>query len=190
MTRKQEVKYMPNPFEAVWNTLKTVVDQEPKAPLHVGEVMSMWTYLTVINEAINYEELGLNTTSDNDVKDLLTDAKKLCESQSERLSKFLEKEGISLPPREQKKPVSDPNDIPLGVKLTDEEIANGVSLKIATAATECVLANSQSIRTDVGMIWTELYTEMLVFGTNTKVLLRKRGWLKVPPYYYPPGMPK
>ncbi|MFB4166082.1 hypothetical protein ACE1TI_20385 [Alteribacillus sp. JSM 102045] len=50
---------MPNPFEAFWNILKTLVDTEPKAPMHVGEVMSMWTYLTMINEAIRCEEIGL-----------------------------------------------------------------------------------------------------------------------------------
>jgi hypothetical protein len=28
------------------------------------------------------------------------------------------------------------------------------------------------------------------FGTSLKNTMRKRGWIKVPPYYYPPGMPK
>ncbi|WP_261134450.1 DUF3231 family protein [Bacillus sp. Marseille-Q3570] len=181
---------MSNPFEAAWNTLKTLVDDEPKNPLHVGEVTGVWTYLAVINEAIRYEEIGLNTTTDNDLKELLKDAKKLCESQSQRLSDFMQKEGIPLPPSPPKKPISDSNEIPLGSKLTDDEIANGVSLKIATAAVECAMANSQTIRTDVGIIWTEFYTEMLTFGATTKTLLRKRGWLKVPPYYSPPGLPK
>ncbi|MFN7252371.1 MAG: DUF3231 family protein [Anaerobacillus sp.] len=181
---------MSNPFEAVWNTLKTLVDTEPKSQLHVGEVMSIWTYLTVLDEALRYEEVGLNTTIDNEVKELLVDAKKLCESQSERLSRFMQKEGLPLPRSQEKKPVSEPNEIPLGVKLTDDEIANGVSLKIATAGLECAIGNSQAIRTDVGLIWTEFYTEMLAFGATTKTLLRKRGWLKVPPYYCPPGLPK
>jgi hypothetical protein len=181
---------MSNPFETAWNALKTVIDTEPKSPLHVGEVMSIWTYLTVLDEAIRYEEVGLNTTTDNEVKELLVEAKQLCESQSQRLSYFMQKEGIPLPPNQQKKPVSEPNEIPLGVKLTDDEIANGVSLKIATAGVECAVGNSQSIRTDVGLIWTEFYTELLTFGATTKTLLRKRGWLKVPPYYSPTGLPE
>ncbi|MBM7660263.1 hypothetical protein JOC85_001030 [Bacillus mesophilus] len=181
---------MSNPFEAVWKTLKSMVDIEPKSPLHVGEVMSFWTYLTVLDEAIRYEEVGLNTTTDDEVKELLVDAKKLCESQSQRLSNFMQKEGIPLPPGPKKKPKSEPQEVPLGVKFTDDEIANGVSLKIATAGIECALGNSQSIRTDVGLIWIELYTEMLTFGATTKSLLRKRGWIKVPPYYTPTGLTK
>ncbi|SDH38982.1 Protein of unknown function [Alteribacillus persepolensis] len=181
---------MPNPLEAVWHTLKTLVDKDPKAPLHVGEVMGLWTYLTILNEAIQYEKMGLNTTTDEDLKRLLTDAKKLCENQSRKISAFLQKEGIPMPPTTQQKPNSEPNDIPLGVKLTDDEIANGISIKIAAAGTECAMANSQTIRTDVGLMWTEFYAEVITFGATTKALLRKRGWLKVPPYYYPPGMPQ
>jgi hypothetical protein len=26
-------------------------------------------------------------------------------------------------------------------------------------------------------------------GFKLKTIMRKRGWIKVPPYYYPPGMP-
>lgn len=181
---------MTNPFEAVWSTFKTLVDNEPASPLHVGEVMSIWTYQTVLAEAIVYEEIGLNTTTDNEVIELLMDAKKLCVGQSQRLSEFMEKEGVPLPSSPQKKPKSESFEIPLGAKLTDDEIANGVSLKIATAALECAMANSQSIRTDVGLIWTEFYTEMLTFGATTKTLLRERGWIKIPPYYYPPGLPR
>lgn len=181
---------MVNPFEAVWNTLKTLIDDEPKSPLHVGEVMSCWTYLTVLSEAITYEEIGLNTTTDNEVRELLADGKKLCESQVKRMQDFLLKEGVPIPTVPETKPSSESNDIPLGVKLTDNEIANGISLKTATATVECSVGNAQAIRTDLGLLWTEFNAELLAFGATTKVLMRKRGWLKVPPYYYPPGMPK
>lgn len=181
---------MANPFEAIWNTMRTLVDDEPKTPLHVGEVMSCWTYFTILKEAIAYEEVGLNTTTDDEVKKLLADAKKLCDGQVKRLKAFMVKEGIPLPSGDETKPVSDPNDVPLGVKLSDNEIANGVSLKTATAAMECAMGNAQAIRADLNLMWTEFNAELLVFGTTTKVLLRRRGWLKVPPYYYPPGMPK
>ena len=181
---------MVNRFEAFWNTLKTLVDNEPKSPLHVGEVMGIWMYQTILLEALRYEEVALNTTTDDEVKELLNDAKKLCENQAQRLKDFMVKEGIPQPPGSQQKPVSEPNDIPLGVKLTDDEIANGVSLKIAAAALECAAAISQSIRSDVGLFWTDFYLEMITFGATTKTLMRKRGWLKVPPYYYPPGLPE
>ena len=41
---------MPNPFEAVWNTLKIAIDNvdEPKSPLHVIEVGDLWKYVTFV----------------------------------------------------------------------------------------------------------------------------------------------
>lgn len=53
---------MPNPLEAIFNMLRIAFDNtnEPKSPLHVIEVGDMWTYLTLVEEFIRYEEIGLN----------------------------------------------------------------------------------------------------------------------------------
>ncbi len=178
---------MGNPIEAVWNLLKTRLDVEPKSPLHVIEVGDVWKYLATLEEFIRYEEIGLNTTVDDEVKEMLTDAIKMCESQAKRLSQFMANEGISLPPSSTAKPVSDPNSVPLGVKLTDDEITNGVAFKIVNLMLMCGKGQADVVRNDLGIIWIEFYTELITFGTTLKTLMRKRGWIKVPPYYYPPG---
>ncbi|MGG3471218.1 hypothetical protein ABES02_27565 [Neobacillus pocheonensis] len=48
---------------------------------------------------------------------------------------------------------------------------------------------SQSIRNDIGLKWARLQTEKMVLAMEVKIAMRKRGWIKVPPYYYPPGAP-
>jgi hypothetical protein len=183
---------MSNPFEAIWSMLKISVDttNEPKSPLHIIEAGDCWTYLTLMEEFIRYEESGLNTTTDDEVKEMLNDVIQLCESQVQSLKKFMKKEGIPLPDATAPKPNSDPNDIPLGVKLTDSEIANGVAFKLVTCLQACSKGQAASIRDDIGRMWLQLYLEWAIFGTTLKTLMRKRGWLKVPPYYYPPGSPQ
>ncbi|MGM0847063.1 MAG: DUF3231 family protein [Bacillota bacterium] len=183
---------MANPFEAAWNALKTKVDStdEPKAPLHVIEAGDCWKYITLMEEFIRYEEIGLNTTVDDEVKEMLTDMVKVCESQVEKLSLFMKKEGIPLPDVTSSKPESQPNSIPLGVKLTDDEITNGIAFKLVTSMMASAKGQADSVRNDVGLMWFGFYTEWTNFGTTLKTLMRKRGWLKVPPYYYPPGMPR
>ncbi|MBG9451170.1 hypothetical protein ABE67_18160 [Cytobacillus firmus] len=183
---------MPNPLEAIFNMLRIAFDNtnEPKSPLHVIEVGDMWTYLTLVEEFIRYEEIGLNTTSDDEVKEMLTDVVKICESQVKRLSTFMRKEGIPLPDVTSAKPHSAPNEIPLGVKLTDDEITNGVAFKLVTCSTACAKGQADSVRNDAGNMWTEFFLEWTIFGATLKTLMRKRGWLKVPPYYYAPGTPK
>ncbi|WP_158738691.1 DUF3231 family protein [Alteribacillus sp. YIM 98480] len=182
---------MSNPFEAVWNILKTSIDNtnEPRVPLHVIEVGDCWKYITIKEEFIRYEETGLNTTTDDEVKEMLTDVIRLCEAQVRSLSQFMKKEGILLPDVTSAKPNSDSKDIPLGVKLTDDEISNGIAFKLVTCMQACAKAQADAIRNDIGMMWCQFYTEWVTFGNTLKTLMRKRGWIKVPPYYYPPGSP-
>ncbi|EDL66357.1 DUF3231 family protein [Bacillus sp. SG-1] len=182
---------MANPFETVWNTLKTAIDNidEPKSPLHIIEAGDCWNYLTLMEEFIRYEEIGLNTTTDDEVKEMLKDIISLCEGQVKALSDFMKKEGIPLADVTSAKPESEPNDIPLGVKLTDDEITNGIAFKLVTCMTASAKGQADSVRNDVGLMWFGFYTEWTTFGTTLKMLMRKRGWLKVPPYYYPPGLP-
>lgn len=173
---------MPNPFEAIWNSLKTITDTD-LSPLHVGEVMISWTYLTMIKEMMRFEEIGLNTTIDQEVKEVLIAAYKMCKSQAERLEAFLIKEGIPLAETTSPKPQTSPSDVPAGVRITDDELMNGVSIKVAAAIMECATGQAQSIRHDMGMIWVEFHSELLTFGTSLKTIMKNRGWLKVPPYY-------
>lgn len=183
---------MPNPFEAVWNLLKTGVDNidEPDTPLHVIEVGDLWVYLTTMEEFIRYEEVSLNTTTDDEVKEMLIDIIRVCEGQVETLSKFMKKEGIPLPDVTSSKPESDSKQIPLGVKLTDDEITNGVAFKQVVCMQQCAKGQADSVRNDVGMMWLGFFSDWVTFGTTLKTLMKKRGWLKVPPYYYPPGSPR
>lgn len=182
---------MPNPFEAVWNLLKTSIDNtnEPESPLHVIEVGDLWKYVTLIEEFIRYEEIGLNTTTDDEVTELLNDVLHTCESQVKRVSQFMKENGIPLPDVTSAKPNSNSKEIPLGVKLTDDEITNGIAFKLVNSMLTCGKGQADAIRNDVGMLWLTFYSEWVTIGTTLKTLMRKRGWLKVPPYYYPPGSP-
>ena len=182
---------VPNPFEAVWNMLKTTIDNvdEPRTPLHVIEVGDCWKYITMIEEFIRYEEIALNTSSDDEVLEMLNDAIQLCESQVKRLSQFMIKEGVSLPDVTSAKPNSNPEEIPLGVKLTDDEITNGITFKLVLCMQACGKGQADGLRNDMCILWLEFYSEWITFGATLKTLMRKRGWVKVPPYYYPPGSP-
>ncbi|WP_421378376.1 DUF3231 family protein [Bacillus salacetis] len=180
---------MTNIFSSLKDYLQMKLDDEPKNPLHVGEVMSCWMYLALMDEATVYVQIGLNTTNDDEVRKILTESLKQCDVQGQRFKEFLKIEGVHLPRTSEQRPNSDPNGVPLGVKMTDDEIMNGISMKTAAAVMHCAAAASQSIRNDVGMLFTQCMLEKMKFGTEVKEVMRKKGWIKVPPYYYPPGMP-
>ena len=100
----------------------------------------------------------------------------------------MRKEGVTLPPVSEPKPYSDQKDIPPGVKLTDDEIANGLAIKILAMTTKSSLAAAECVRTDVGAMWVQFFNEAVIYGTTLKTKMRKRGWAKIPPAYTPPGV--
>ncbi|MGM7722985.1 DUF3231 family protein [Metabacillus sp. Hm71] len=178
---------MVNVWETVMDAMKSMTVQDKDQPLHVGEVMSCWIYLAGLELSKVSVQAGIHTTTDNELKAILEEDMKLGASQRERLHDFMIKEGIPLPPAPEDMPVSDPNSVPLGVKLTDDVIANELSLKIISLIMRAAGASSESIRTDVGLLFVQFQAEKLAFATRLKHLMRKRGWIKVPPFYVQPG---
>ncbi|QFT87536.1 hypothetical protein FIU87_02630 [Bacillus sp. THAF10] len=176
-------------YEAFAAVLKNFVDEEPKPHLHVGEVMDLWTAHTAFREAHSLYQIGLNTTTDSDLKNVLENALKGSYADTEMLEDFLVKEGVPLPLASIKKPISQSDAIPEGVKLTDDEIANLIAVKIAASITFCAQAASKSIRTDVGLIFVKMQFVLMEFAAPLKNLMKSRGWLRIPPYYIPPGSP-
>ena len=180
---------MPNVLEAVQNVVQSFTDDEPKLPLHVGEVMSCWSFLSEIADEQVHSEAGINSTTDPELSKAFHENVKMLKSQKERLIAFMRVEGVHLPPLSESKPNSNPNAVPLGVKLTDDELANSLNIKVVLGTTFCAEALTECTRNDVGLIWAEFLQEYMTFGTTLKTLMKKRGWLKVPPLYYPPGSP-
>jgi len=170
--------------DALTGILGNVTDDEPKSPMHIGEVMNLWLYHGTLTEANRYVEIALNTTTDDELIVALKHSFEDCSKQVAKIEDLFKKEGISLPPTPTPKPRSNPDDVPLGVKLTDDEIANGLSLKVVSAITLCASGISQAIRSDIGTMWLNFLLARVKFGAMLNSLMRKRGWIKVPPYYY------
>lgn len=179
----------PNVLQAVKSVVQAFVDEEPKSPLHIGEAMLCWLVLTLDGETQVQTEVGINSTTDPELREAFHEAVEMFKSQKERLIEFMIVEGIPLPRLSESKPLSNPTRVPLGVKLTDLELANSLKKKVSMAITNCANASAQSLRMDLGMIWAKFLQEHITFLTTYKSLMRKRGWLKVPPLYYPPGSP-
>ncbi|MFD0697595.1 DUF3231 family protein [Paenibacillus sp. GCM10027628] len=178
---------MVNVLETAMDIIKSMTDQDENQPLHVGEVMGCWLYMAGLELAKVTVQAGISTTSDHELKFILEEDSKLGASQRERLQQFMLEQGLTLPNAPEDMPTSDPNSIPLGVKLTDNVLANELSLKIASLILQAASVATQSIRTDVGLLFIQFQGEKLAFAARLKQLMRKRGWINMPPFYLPPG---
>ncbi|ARU60677.1 hypothetical protein CBW65_05950 [Tumebacillus avium] len=177
-------------MEAVTNVLKSLIDDEPKPPLHVLEVGNCWAYLAYLGDAVTVSQQALNMTTDEDLSGAIHEELKLIEMQKSKLQAFMIDEGIPLPPMTEQVPKCRQDEIPLGVKQTDYEIANALSLKISLSIVACAKAISEAVRVDYGIMFTQFLGQKIVYGTNLRTMMKKRGWLKIPPYYVPPGRPQ
>jgi len=181
---------VPDLLEALKSVVESFIKDENKTPLHIGEAMGCWIFIALVGETQVQTEAGINSTTDPELRKALQEAVNMLKSQKERISAFMRSEGIPLPPLSESKPISDPNSVPLGVKLTDNELANSLKKKISMAITNSSETAAQSLRSDVSLMWAVFLQENITFLTTFKSLMRKRGWLKVPPPYYPAGLPQ
>jgi hypothetical protein len=149
--------------------------------------MDLWTLFTAFKEAHTLYQVALNTTIDSDLKSILEEALEGSFADTKRLEDFLVKEGVPLMLVNPNKPTSDPNAVPEGVKLTEDEIANLISVKVAASITFCAQAMSKTIRTDAGLLFFSIQVQLMKFAAPLKNLMKSRGWLRVPPKYNPPG---
>lgn len=180
---------MTSAIEAIAAIIKNFTDEEPKFPLHVGEVMDLWTAFTAFKEAHTLYQIALNTTTDTDLKPVLEEALEGSLADTKRIEEMLIKEGVPLPLIYPNKPASEPSAVPEGVRLTDDEIANLISVKVAASVTFCAQAMSKTVRTDVGLLFFSIQVNLMKFAAPLKNLMKTRGWLRVPPPYNPPGAP-
>lgn len=56
-----------NVFKNAMDVIESLTDNH-KNPLHVGEAMACWTYFSFVSTIIIHVEIGLNTTSDTELK--------------------------------------------------------------------------------------------------------------------------
>ncbi|NHN35252.1 DUF3231 family protein [Paenibacillus agricola] len=175
----------------IWDAIKSIygslTDEEPVPPLHVGEVMSLWMLLTIYEEGQIIYKVALNTTTDPELKHAVENAVKESMEDIKMIKDFMIKEGVPLPSVLQAKPDSKSDDIPQGAKFTDEELANLIVGKVTTCIALCGQAVSQSLRTDVSLILLKSMGRLIQYSAPYRSMMRKRGWIKTPPYYYPPG---
>ncbi|SFL78931.1 DUF3231 family protein [Salibacterium qingdaonense] len=176
-------------LEAIASLIHDYTDKEPKPPLHVGEVMDLWTAYTSFQEAQVLYQVGLNSTTDPDLEHALQKALKSSKADTKKLETFLLKEGVPLPPVSSPKPNSETKAVPKGVQLTNEEIASMVSVKIATSTSFCAEAISTSLRSDVAVLFFEMQVHLMQFAQPFKSVMKNRGWMHTPPAYTPPGSP-
>lgn len=174
-----------NLFEVIHDTFEPFLDGDKK-PLNVMEVSNLWFFLLGTETTLRNQEIGYNLAQDEELKRIILDTKdNLHIPIRDELSNFLLREGVPLPPSTPEKPVGDFREIPEGAKLNDEELANLMSYNLASGVAYAARGLTESIRADVGLLFSKIIMKKTISGLQVKQYLEQKEWLRIPPYYKP-----
>ncbi|MDR4945440.1 DUF3231 family protein [Neobacillus cucumis] len=172
-----------NLFEVIHDAFQPFMDGE-KRPLNVMEVSNLWFFLLGTETSLRSEEIHYNLSEDPELKQLLKDIRETVHIPiRDEIREFLIKEGIPLPQTTPEKPIGDFPNIPEGAALNDEERANLMSYNLASGVMYAARGLSESIRADVGLLFSKIMIKKTMAGLTVKDYLGRHEWLRVPPYY-------
>lgn len=172
-------------FDLIQGVFEPFMDGE-KRPLNVMEVSNLWFFLLGTETTMRNEEIGYNLAQDPELKQILKDVRETVHIPiRDELKEFLMKEGVPFPQSTPEKPVGDFKSIPEGAKLNDEEMANLMSYNLAMGVNYAAKGLTESIRADVGLIFSKIILKKTSAGLTVKQYLDRHEWLRIPPYYKP-----
>ncbi|MGN7313526.1 DUF3231 family protein [Alkalicoccobacillus gibsonii] len=152
-------------------------------PMHYGEVFSTWNFVLMSNKAVAEAQVLLNHAGDKDLKKLLLESIELGQSEVEKVSTLLKENGIALPPAAPEPPKVELNDIPVGARFPDPDIALSASEKVSAGLVTCSAIMGQSIREDIAMMFGQFHMRKAALGAKYLKLVKEKGWLIPPPLH-------
>lgn len=154
-------------------------------PLHYGEVFGLWSALSVAKGALDGYQVFINHTGDQELKAFL---KQVIESSIKPSIKEIEEvllhNEIAVPPTPAERPEADLEQIPVGARLQDAQIAYIVAADIAAGVVASSQGLSQSLREDVGLLFGQIGAKKAKDGAALLQIMKDKGWLVPPPLHH------
>lgn len=168
------------------NIIMGILNGNPQhEPLHYGEVFGLWSSLSVAKGALDNYQVFINHTGDEDLKAFL---KQVIDSSIKPSIKDIEDvlldNDIMVPPTPAERPEADLEQIPVGARLQDAQIAYIVAADIAAAVVASSQEMSKSIREDVGLLFGQMGAKKAKDGAALLQIMKNKGWLVPPPLHH------
>jgi hypothetical protein len=159
-----------------------ILSGNPKdEPMHYGEISSVWAASTTAKAAVSCYQAYLNHAGDKDLKKLIEDYIDQAKQEITELDELLNSNGIAPAPIMSDRPKANLEDIPVGARFADSEIASAISADTATGLVACTQAMAMCIREDIGALFAKYVAAKTVLGGRTLRILKDKGWLIPPP---------
>lgn len=159
-----------------------ILNGNPKdEPLHYGEVFSIWTSSMAAKGAVSCYQAYLNHAGDKDLKKILDDLIDQAKLEIKELDKLLSDNGVASAPVMPDRPSVKLEDIPVGARFTDPEIAAKIAADASLGLVACSQVMAQCIREDVGALFAKYHLTKAALGARILKMNKEKGWLIPPP---------
>jgi Protein of unknown function (DUF3231) len=118
---------------------------------------------------------------DKDLKKILDDLISQAKKEIQEVDALLTENGIAPSPALPERPPAELEQIPVGARFTDPEIAAALSMDIAAGLVQCSTIIGMCIREDVGALFVKYHGVRVMDGGKILEMNKQKGWLIPPP---------
>jgi hypothetical protein len=159
-----------------------ILSGNPKTePMHYGEIFSVWQASTVAKGAVSCYQAYLYHSGDKDLKTILDALIKQAQLEIKECDALLNDNGIAAVPTLPERPSVKLEDIPVGARFTDPEIAAKIAADTSLGLVACSQVMGQSIREDIGALFAKYHLTKAALGVKILQMNKEKGWLVPPP---------
>lgn len=159
-----------------------ILDGNPKdEPLHYGEINGIWQYSTKAKGAVSSLQAFHYHAGDKELKKVISEMLDQARKEIKECDKILHDNGIPTSPALPERPIAKLEDIPMGARFSDPEIAAALSASVAVSLVECSQIMGMSIREDIGALFMKYHGVKAATALSLLRLNKEKGWLIPPP---------
>lgn len=159
-----------------------ILSGNPKdEPMHYGEIFGVWEYSMAAKIGLSSLHAYTYHAGDKDLKEILRDMMEHTKTEMAECDELLMNNGITPAPALPKRTEAKLEDIPVGARFSDQEIAAGLTAALAGGLVTCSQMMSMSIREDVGALFAKYHAVKTTFSLRMLRMSKEKGWLIPPP---------
>jgi hypothetical protein len=150
-------------------------------PLHYGEIYDLWQFSMTAKGCISANRAYLYHAGDKELKGILEEIIDQAELEVSECDAILIKNGVVPAPALPERPKAELEDIPVGARFTDPEIAAMIGADTSLSLVACAQIMGKCIREDVGVMFGKYHVTKAAIGLKILKMSKKKGWLVPPP---------
>lgn len=159
---------------------------QKQEPMHYGEVFSVWSALSLAKGQLAAYQVYYNHAGDKDLKSFIAEMiENVIKPSIEENETLLKQNSVGLPIAPPERSDANREDIPVGAKIMDPEIAATMSKDIAQGLIADSTVIGQCIREDIAIMYGQFHMKKAQMGAKLLKMNKKKGWLIAPPLHKP-----